>query len=364
MRILQVGTNENGCWWYRNHLPSEFLRSRGHEVTFIAGQGESIDLAAYDVFVFSRLSSDEVSDFVEEIKRAGKKIVYEVDDAMDIVPQSSPYHTKTEKHLPSFFYFLQNADAITVTTDALARHVRRYTKKPVFVLPNCYDGDHWSAPIPPKDDTRYRVAFAGSVSHLSEIGPAIEGVKLLREMVDKPVEFTLFGFGRPNDTFESWCVFMRDLLKKLPPSVELKNAFDSFVKSMALIDDFRWVNAVPVRDYSRKLRTLGFDVGIAPLDATPFNEYKSNIKYVEYTLSGAVTVASNPIGKDYPYSRSRAVFVERNEPRLWAHALKSVLTDEELYKSLRDAALIDVYSNNDINVEGRRWETVLKSLCE
>ena len=55
---------------------------------------------------------------------------------------------------------------------------------------------------------------------------------------------------------------------------------------------------VPFSQHAEKVCELALNIGIAPLVEDNFNRNKSCIKYYEYALSGAVTVASRVL----PYS--------------------------------------------------------------
>ena len=54
----------------------------------------------------------------------------------------------------------------------------------------------------------------------------------------------------------------------------------------------------PFRAYTFKLKTLGLDGAIIPLEDKSFNEYKSEIKFVEFTALGVPSVVKNML----PYS--------------------------------------------------------------
>ena len=52
------------------------------------------------------------------------------------------------------------------------------------------------------------------------------------------------------------------------------------------------VALVPVTEFPDRLMRERFDIALAPLAANPFNEARSNLKFLEYSLAGAATVAS------------------------------------------------------------------------
>lgn len=83
----------------------------------------------------------------------------------------------------------------------------------------------------------------------------------------------------------------------------------------------------PIRDYDEFIKTLAsrqWDIGICPLAKTPFNELKSNNKWIEYTACGMAVVATKGMIYDESCSKDCGVLVESNEE--WFNALCS-LTD-------------------------------------
>jgi hypothetical protein len=102
-----------------------------------------------------------------------------------------------------------------------------------------------------------------------------------------------------------------------------------------------------IRDYGQFLRKLGslrWTFGLAPLELTPFNLAKTNIKWVEYTSAGIPVVAS-----DHPVYReccSGGAGMLAG-PDAWYGAMSELLASAELRQSLFKAAaakLVHEYS--------------------
>ena len=106
---------------------------------------------------------------------------------------------------------------------------------------------------------------------------------------------------------------------------------------------------VPLEQHPQKVCDLKLDVGIAPLLDDQFNRHKSCIKYYEYAMSGAVTLASQVV----PYSKEVPITAKNNRES-WKRKLEEVLQADrtQLYRQQRDWVL--AHRNIETNVE--LWE--------
>src|SRR5258706_9442943 len=90
-------------------------------------------------------------------------------------------------------------------------------------------------------------------------------------------------------------------------------------------------------------------IGIAPLLDDQFNRHKSCIKYYEYAMSGAVTLASHVV----PYS-TEVPITAKNNRESWKRKLEEVLQADraKLFREQRDWVL----ANRDIEKNVELWE--------
>jgi len=109
---------------------------------------------------------------------------------------------------------------------------------------------------------------------------------------------------------------------------------------------------VPIQQHPQKVCELGLDVGIAPLLDDPFNRYKSCIKYYEYALSGAVTLASHVL----PYS-AEVPTTAKNNREAWKRKLEEVLQADRAKANREQREWVLTHRNIETNVE--LWEAAL-----
>jgi glycosyltransferase involved in cell wall biosynthesis len=115
---------------------------------------------------------------------------------------------------------------------------------------------------------------------------------------------------------------------------------------------------VPFEYYPATLRYLNFDIGIAPVTDSHFNQSKSNIKWLEYSALGVPSVCS----KVYPYATSIehgvTGFLASNDDE-WYRALKSLVESAELRQQIGRAAFDHVWREYAPDQCVPAWERVI-----
>jgi hypothetical protein len=102
-------------------------------------------------------------------------------------------------------------------------------------------------------------------------------------------------------------------------------------------------------EHARKICDLALDIGIAPLADNQFNRNKSCIKYYEYAMSGAVTVASHVL----PYSAEVPITAKNNRDS-WKLKLEMALQADRTSLSREHRDWILTHRNIATNVA--LWE--------
>ena len=74
--------------------------------------------------------------------------------------------------------------------------------------------------------------------------------------------------------------------------------------------------------YPKKLASLNLDIAVAPLEAHPFNEAKSNLRILEYGALGLPVICTDI----FPYQNAPVKCVS-NDPQAWATALRERIHD-------------------------------------
>jgi hypothetical protein len=132
----------------------------------------------------------------------------------------------------------------------------------------------------------------------------------------------------------------------------LGKSIKRFLADLAGVD-YEFHPMVGFARHAAKVCELALDIGIAPVVEDSFNRNKSCIKYYEYALSGAITVASRVL----PYS-AEVPITAKNSRQSWKDAIEPLLDADRglLWRQQRDWVL--THRNMERNVE--LWEQVYR----
>lgn len=338
MNIYLLTETETGCYKWRAAIPAKYLQRRGHTVRMFK---RSAACQAPDVVVFYRGYFPETRPLVEWCKRHGVRVVYDTDDALDLVPPENLNHGVVKQASASSAYLLANADLVTTTTPELAAHLSAVNPN-VTVLPNSVDPDEWS--VRPRQGA-VRVGWTGGATHFSDLTLVLDAIRAVRRRCD--FEFVLQGitpFGSIDELYDFQAAHAG---ARFTQSAYGKACKRFLAMSKGL--NYQFHPGVPVEQHADAVCGLALDIGIAPLEDNEFNRHKSCIKYYEYAMSGAVTLASNVL----PYKRE-VPLVAKNNIQSWSNNLESLLAAarERLWAEQREWVL--AYRNMQTNVA--LWE--------
>ncbi|TFV96493.1 hypothetical protein E4M00_14370 [Leifsonia flava] len=241
------------------------------------------------------------------------------DAAVDRLVSQGYDHVRLEtmKRLVKF------ADRVIVSTPTLATSVREVNRS-IVVVPNVVDPELWTRPRPmlvrESSDESLRVLYMGSWTHAGDLD-------LLR-----PVFARFIAEGRPialetvgiADHDEGW--FER---LDIPAG---RGNYPEFV-SWLMDNRHRW------------------DIAVAPLEDTEFNAQKSDLKFLEYTMLGLPTIASD-VGPYKPMA-AHGLRLARTEED-WHAALSEALGDRSVYLSQAVNAREYVEANRTLT-DSHRW---------
>lgn len=215
---------------------------------------------------------------------------------------------------------IEDCPHITTTTRPLMRQYRRLreeqVKDSIVVIPNMVSEKEHHHPGPkPTKTPKVIVGWYGSSHHMGDVensGMLQAMERIMKEF--KHVHFHVLGFV-PDE-------------KKYP-----KGRVKVFEPEVA-----DWLN------YWRK--NMRFDIGLAPLEEHKFNDGKSNIKWQEYSMMGAATIAS----QSYPYRRSikhtQTGLLTPNIEEEWYTRIKSLVEDADLRHKLARQAKEEVVAGS------------------
>lgn len=326
-----LGHKPSGCQWYRNEHPMKALSRAGIPTELIHINQEVDDsfqsLQFYGAYPFM------VDKIIDYMKQEGKRVIYDTDDALELIEETNPFYYLVKKDIPSSRMMLDRADIVTVSTKRMAEYVSDKTKAQVTVVPNCFDSSEWTYPKPARSGIR--IGFVGSSTHVSDLIPILPVIQKLQSIYPD-LTFIIMGFADHGD-YKRWYNEFRYV--STDAGIKDLEEFDRLLTGIR----FEFVPFVPIEQYPSTLTNLSLDIGICPLKDTPFNRCRSACKTMEYTLSGALALASDLD----PYQEDRnSILVGEGE---WEEQLRFFIDNPQIRESAHSDHLKWTRENRNID---------------
>jgi glycosyltransferase involved in cell wall biosynthesis len=285
-------------------------------------------IGSYDIYVMPRLIPEgNYIDDVYQLKRYGKKLVYELDDDFTslhpdnlVAKELLENPERIEAHLD----LVRHCNAVTASTKYLGNKMKLHSNN-VYVLPNCIYPGEWEKRYP-RIHSGLTVGWIGSPSHISDLRLLIEPLRILAAKYPK-VKFVFGGFCIP----------------------EIKQV---------LGDQMIGLDRVPIENYPSMVQQI--DIGLAPLVDSEFNHSKSNIKFLEYTMGGAAVVAS-PVEPYLCINHAMNGYLARTTED-WVRYVGQLIRNRDLRGRVASEAKQWVLSNHNILKEAWRWAEAYKDI--
>ena len=300
-----------------------------------------------DIVVFQRTTDLHHLRLMREVKGMGKIVVLEADDNYIEVPEWNTgykYYASRRGVIEEMF---RTAHGVSVTTKGLQDRYLEFNSN-VVVLPNSLDLEIMD--VEPK------------MPELMVFGR--DGKKITQERYEEIRHGKkLIGWGG-SPTHQKDLELIVGAVKRLAKRENVVFGFSGYVLKTIIeaLDDKSLVlfPLVPVTAYYSLYKTIGFDVGMAPVVNCKFNEGKSNLKVMEYQALGVIPVASDfTTYRDFIHRG----YLARDEEYDWFSKLRHALNDEDLPERVA-ANRKYVEENFDIKNTVHLWESFYQGLLD
>lgn len=309
--------------WYRVIVPLTELAKHGWKTAWRAGVPPQ-DADGYRVITAQRLDKPEALPIWRRL-RARHKLCYETDDDIFSVPPERWVQATYPQHImqEAVAAAAQCADIVTVSTEPLAEVYRKIGCQDVRVLPNC-------------------------------LPAGVTGLK--RYAHRRKVVVGWVGGGSHGKDLTMIADSLRDFLAK-HRRAELHLMGANFSD---LFGNCRYTEWVPVDESLAYYEAINFDIGLAPLTGSVFDQSKSNIKALEYMARGIPVLASDV----EPYRGTvidgvNGYLIRR--PQDWGRRLHELACDPQARAEMgaKGQEMAAAYS---IENNWERWQDVYKEL--
>jgi len=329
LRGLLMLKDTSGSGWWRMVHPARYMEPEGWYIDVTAAEVPFEQLIEYDTIFVQRIHSWEEYYMLEKLKRAGKRIVYDIDDDMFHIPEDNPAAKVLRKDQQfAAMACMKLVDQVT-TTSSFLKQMLEPDGISLRVIPNALDmEDGWmDISQTGSSDGWQRIFWQGSATHAKDWEECIEAVERVMDSRDR-VRLVILGFLPP---------VVQERVHKWPGRVEYMDFSDP-------------------ETYFQLVKHVKADVGLAPLKDEIFNHSKSPIKFVENALIGMPTVASNVAPYD-EVVRDNGILAKT--PEEWERAILKCL-DRKAFRKERVAKSRRLVERSfNIRKVAKDWEEVL-----
>lgn len=264
-----------------------------------------------DVVILSRCTTARGLDWVGLARDAGLPVLFHIDDDLLAVPQSlgeAKYRSYNDPaRLAALRSNIEACDLLYASTPALAKRLMEHEIGVPVIAGDVY------CSIAPADIGALKgpasgpvIGYMGTSGHAADLAMILPAIEAVMDAVPS-LQFEVFG------TIKS------------PPQLA---RFGRRVRHLAPVASYA--------DFVPFLRSIGWWVGLAPLEDNVFNRCKADTKWVEYSLAGMAVVASDlPVYE--PACSNGAGLVCRTIDE-WREAIMSLIFDAELRQATIAAA--------------------------
>ena len=350
LKILFVPMDTKGCGFYRMMVPAnEIKRQNLADIQFSFNfNWKMIEWA--DLVVIQRVSDVKAFESIDQMHSIGKKVIYEIDDYIQGISPWNPsfnFWSPMGPNLGRALKIMQKVDAIQVTTPRLQNEYGLWN--PVIeVLPNYLDrllwdtpawtATHWDNYYKKKNSGIIRIGWVGAGSHYHDL-------QLIEDVITKicqkypQVHFCMMGyFGESNQG------------KNLFQDISSNTSVCSNCKQTGQLEK---IPGIDLLYYPTKLKECAFDIAVAPLIETGFNQSKSDLKLKECAALDIPIIAT----RMKPYSdsvRHGYTGFLASTAKEWFDALELLIKNEELRKRL-GRNNYNWYQQNTIDKHIGKW---------
>lgn len=335
-RFIDGSLVPGGCTYYRCLLPSQALdqQSLVGELAWDSAYGFGIKRGTtatygFDTVVLKLIMNRWTPKQVELAKAIGQRVVVDVDDFYDALPESNAAweitHPERNKRTNRDYYreVIRRADLVVTSTPTLLEyHSREHPN--VRMVRNGVDCGMFH--VKPQS---YKPVI-GWVGALAFRGNDVE---ILQDWLPKFLEEHDLMFHHSGSDSDS--VLRFGDIAGIPP------------------ERMTYLDGVPMHMYPTLLTK--FDIGLVPLNDIPFNHAKSNIKGLEYASSGIPFVASGL--PEYNELCSDGVGRVANTPEEWVSHLTELLSVKVRKKEAAQQR-VAVAERHSIYARASKWREV------
>jgi len=354
MKVYFIHTNLEGCYNVRCLFPLQENGWDGDRTTLMLStaspENKAKALVDADIVVFHRPEADELLTVARQLKKAGKKIVFDNDDTYkdtngfkftDFMNEERVKRGlgKMNKNIDTF---VKEADLITCSTEFLKSEYQKINPN-VVVLPNTVDPFYYPEPLRNEEEV-VRIGITGSVGMTTDI-------EVLKPIInhyenDPRVRLVLLSLPAEGNN---------EIYKKL------------YVEEYAFWNkvNIEWHSLTSTDEYYNYVNSLKLDISIIPRFESYFNRCKSNLKFLENSMLEIPTVGQSFSTHDSPYevdTEDAQHLLLATDTESWITQIETLISNKELRREMGRKAREYVEEKYSIENNAHKWVDAYKSI--
>lgn len=338
--LYEYATNgrPHGSSYIRTLLPLDHPSLKGMLETDFSTEFRSGDILLIDRTWTPYIAPELAEQVVRQARLANMKIVYSLDDNLMDVNDYFPFRRVfSDEQVASVRCFALNADLVVTSTEPLRKRLKTLNSN-LAVIPNYLDEQLFSTELPqcPPND-KIVLGYMGTASHEADLLSILEPLRSLLHRYRDRISLELVGV---IDPYRKKAMF-----GNLPVSVKTVP-----IECVEYPDFVQWM-----RD------SLQWDIGLAPLENTPFTACKSDIKWLDYSMLGVPAVFSSSEAYDGSVTNNETGLIA-DTIEDWYNALEKMINDTALRKQIREATFKAVKKTRTLEHNARHWYKILKEI--
>lgn len=354
---------DNGCNFYRIRQPARKIIEKGLFKCATSSLINNLDdqtmwIDKTDILVSQMGGSEKYLDYVIENK-GKKKFVLDYDDNIFSVSIYNPSYrahgtrdvevemddgtkiklwedgkngfslAENQNRLFVFSQMLKAVDMVTTPSPVLAGVFKKMGANNVRVIRNYLDLSVWS-PIRVMRDNTITIGYQGGWSHYEDWLEIKDAIKIIMNQYPN-VRLLIMG--------QAYLSSLKDIPKDR-------------------IKEIAWTD---IGVYPHIFKTLGIDIGIAPLADGAFNFCKSELKWEEYSSLEIPCVASNKAPYSMAISHGKTGFLAKNTDE-WVEYLGKLIESESLRKEVGLTARKKIEDDYDLDKNIVQYKDAFESM--
>ncbi len=316
--------------------------------TGIDYEGQAVDVVIVDRMWRPNISVEIVNHLLDKILKNRAKLIYAIDDNLLDLPLERPDWADKDK-VWVIETFLNHADQVWVTTHPLKERLSGFNKN-ITVLPNVLDEQLLlPSSFTQRINKKFRsvqqkilkqkkiiIGYMGTFTHDKDLKLITSALEHISEQYQGKIEVHLLGVIEDRNTLTNFS----NIPIKVIPLPENRIPYPSFLSWFT--NQFQW------------------DIGLAPLEDTPFTQCKSDIKFLDYSALGAVGIYSDVPAYQDSVRHKKTGWLTKNQTDCWIEALNTLIDEPALRKQLAMNAVDYLHSERILAHRAIDWWQALQ----